>query len=313
MSKIIIGIHGLGNKPQAELLESWWKSAIREGLESRGKFRFLRFKLVYWASVLHPEPFDPFIPDRKNPLFLKEPYIRGLPRKESQGDPETARRIRRQVNSQLDKIFLEKDGTLNFSGLSDFIIRHFIKDLDAYYRKSPGRGDENRVNREICERLADTLRRHRHKKILLIAHSMGSIIAWDVLTRHVPEVSIDTLVTIGSPLGIPIVRSRMLSQISREYGRVPELGTPENIRNAWFNLADLKDRVALNTDLKSDFLPNSRSVRPRDLLVWNNYEYGGDRNAHKSYGYLRCPEMAEILWKFLKGGRFSRLSSTDTP
>ena len=31
--KIIIGIHGLGNKPPKETLEKWWKQAIADGLK----------------------------------------------------------------------------------------------------------------------------------------------------------------------------------------------------------------------------------------------------------------------------------------
>ena len=125
-----------------------------------------------------------------------------------------------------------------------------------------------------------------------------------VLTRYVPEVKIHTLVTMGSPLGIPVVRSRMLSHIQREAGTSPVLKTPENILHAWYNLADFKDRVAINYELNTLFLPNSRQIQPRDYLVWNNYEYAGDRNAHKSYGYLRSSRMAQILCLFL-----SRVSS----
>ena len=36
MSKVIIGIHGLGNKPQKNLLEEWWKAAINEGFNLAG-------------------------------------------------------------------------------------------------------------------------------------------------------------------------------------------------------------------------------------------------------------------------------------
>ena len=34
MSKIIIGIHGLGNKPNALTLAHWWNAAINEGLNN---------------------------------------------------------------------------------------------------------------------------------------------------------------------------------------------------------------------------------------------------------------------------------------
>ena len=37
MSKIIIGIHGLGNKSRKALLEEWWKASIEEGLINIGK------------------------------------------------------------------------------------------------------------------------------------------------------------------------------------------------------------------------------------------------------------------------------------
>ena len=32
MSKVIIGIHGLANKPKETLLTSYWKTSIEEGL-----------------------------------------------------------------------------------------------------------------------------------------------------------------------------------------------------------------------------------------------------------------------------------------
>jgi hypothetical protein len=83
------------------------------------------------------------------------------------------------------------------------------------------------------------------------------------------------------------------------------LKTPENITRHWFNLSDYKDRVAFNYKLKDDFLPNSRAIAPQDKLIWNNYEYKEVRNPHKSYGYLRCPEMSEITREFYKPG-FSR-------
>jgi len=192
---------------------------------------------------------------------------------------------------------LEDDGSLNFSRLTDFILRHFIKDLDAYYRVTGGQ-----ISDLICAKLADYLFRNRRKKILLIAHSMGSIIAWDVLTKWVPEVKIHTLVTIGSPLGNPVVRSRILSELQHAESDACLLKTPENIYKHWYNLADYKDMVAINYDLQNEFLPNSRSVQPQDMLVWNNYEYEGERNPHKSYGYLRSPELTGILKHFLRKG-----------
>ena len=299
MSKIIIGIHGMGNKPEHRLLEKWWKSAIREGLRKKGHFVFLKLKLVYWASILHPQPYNIHCADNKDPLFLDEPYRKSINRSVPEQNNEMRKKIRDQINEQFDRIFLEEDGSLNFSRISNFMVRHFAKDLDTYYR---GPADENgdHPRDRICSELAETLHKNRRKQILLIAHSMGSIIAWDVLTKYVPEVEIHTLVTIGSPLGIPIVRSRILSEMKNAHKEKTRLKTPENIQNKWYNLADFKDRVAISYDLKSDFLPNSRHIQPEDMLVYNNYEYDGDENHHKSYGYLRTAEMGDIIAAFLK-------------
>ena len=295
MKRIIIGIHGMGNKPPRKQLQIWWKSAIREGLKRTGSSRCFRFRLVYWASIIHRKALIPGCKDKDNPGFLKEPYIPGGVVHPVRKNRSLNTRVRRHINDQLEKILLENDGTLRLNGLTDFILRHFAKDLDAYYHQLSDKGVS--VRDEICRRLADTLRKNRHKKILLIAHSMGSIIALDALNQYAPEVKIDTMVTIGSPLGIPVVKSRLLADHKK-------LRTPDNITGAWFNLADLKDRVAFYADLTNDFLPNSNQVEPRSLLVHNNYTIGGDANHHKSYGYLRCPEMGIVLSRFLKKNRF---------
>ena len=51
--------------------------------------------------------------------------------------------------------------------------------------------------------------------------------------------------------------------------------------------------------LNDDFEENAAHLRPKDKIVFNDYEYGGIKNPHKSYGYLRTLEMAEIIDDFL--------------
>ena len=76
MSKVVIGIHGLGNKPPKELLAKWWKEAILEGLrKSSYPVKDFDFELVYWADILHKNPLDPNEKDKENSLYLNEPYI----------------------------------------------------------------------------------------------------------------------------------------------------------------------------------------------------------------------------------------------
>ena len=56
--------------------------------------------------------------------------------------------------------------------------------------------------------------------------------------------------------------------------------------------------VTLDTHLSDDFKGNARNIAVSDNLVSNDYVKpgsGGDRNHHKSYGYLRTPEFSRHL------------------
>lgn len=301
MSKIIIGIHGLRNKPPKRTLKRWWKQSIREGLRTiDDPHWFFRFDLVYWADLLHPVPFNPRISDKNHPLYLKAPY---LPAKKSA--PKKTSRLHKAVLDallkEMDKIFLDDDLSINFEAITDLIIRRFFEDLDAYYSKSISdkQDNENPAKNLIREELARVLRKHRRKKILLIAHSMGSIIAYDVLTITAPDIHIDTLVTIGSPLGIPVIEKKLMTEQS-DSKRTKKLRTPDNITRAWHNFSDLRDKVALDYALGDDYEPNSKGIRAVDQEVYNNYEINGESNPHNSYGYLRTPELAKVINKFIR-------------
>lgn len=305
MSKIIICIHGLGNKPQKKILEKWWQQAIQDGLKISGNKRiFFKFKLVYWAHFLHPEPLDPNEKDEKHHLFLENPYV---PAK--QFEKKKPDRLRQKaldyLEKQMDNLFLNSDLSFNFSKVTDLIIHHFFRDLEIYYSSDCIRTEssDSLARDVIREELVRILRKHRRKQILLIGHSMGSIIAYDVLTQLVPDIKIDTFITIGSPLGLPIIMSKIISEQNEEMMSKGKLCTPENVVRNWYNFSDLRDKVAINYNLRDDYEKNQRGIRPIDKIVFNDYEYNGEKNPHKSYGYLRTPEMAEVINEFLNFGR----------
>lgn len=298
MSKIIIGIHGLGNKPPFHILQKWWELSLEDGLEGiNHPIPINGFHLVYWANFIYPEPLDPKEKDEEHPLYLEDPYSpKG---RIERAEPEALqKRIRDYLEKQLDKLLLNEDLTINFSSISDFIIHHFFHDLDVYYSSNvAGEDRSNYLAREaIREKLAETLRIHQNDEIMLIAHSMGSIIAYDVITKNVPDVPIDTFVTCGSPLGIPVIMNKIRTEQRK---KDQPLRVPENITRRWYNLSDLTDRVAFNYNLTDDFLGNSKGISVIDLQVHNTFEYKGKKNPHKSYGYLRTPEMSEIVYSFL--------------
>ncbi|MDW7678933.1 MAG: hypothetical protein SCK70_00085 [bacterium] len=310
MSKIFIGIHGMNNKPPRRVLEKWWKKAIREGFKlHRYPLFFFKFKLVYWADILHPVPLDPKIQNPQHPLFIKYPYSPG-----SKNNFPRSGKIRQKVldvlEKQMDKIFLNEDLSINFSSINDLIIRRFFKDLDAYYRMDcfDPRNPQQTAKQAIQQRLIRTLKKYRRHEIFLITHSMGSIVAFDVLSQLPQKVRIDTLATIGSPLGFPVILSKISLEQKKAIGMQKNLRTPDNIVRGWYNFADLRDSVAMDYNLGDDFFSNRYHVKPIDHVVVNNYEYRGVKNPHKSYGYLRSREMAALLFEFYNRDR-NRLTS----
>ena len=299
--KIIIGVHGLGNKPPRPIFEEWWKLAIMEGLRAIGKPRYrINFELVYWADILNPKPLDLIVDDEEDPLYVDHPYAKAINfiKKKISG---FKRKFLDYVEKFMDEVLLNEDLSINFSGITDKITHKYFRDLESYYqaRHTDEQGREIYIRDLMRKHLESVLRKHRHKEILLIAHSMGSILAYDVLTQSVPDIEISTLVTIGSPLGIPIVIAKIAGEQSQGGKRITKLSTPENVRRFWYNMSDLDDRIAFNYNLSDDYYENSHHVSPKDFIVSNNYEYKGEKNPHSSYGYLRTQEMAETIDDFI--------------
>jgi subtilisin family serine protease len=108
---------------------------------------------------------------------------------------------------------------------------------------------------------------------VVIAHSQGSMIAYDVLRQlsraqcHVP-----LLVTIGSPLGLQEVQDALRQWTG---GRLP---FPPCV-DRWVNVADPLDPVAFDKDISNDF----------EGQIKNFLEFNPDspRHPHSGTGYLR--------------------------
>ncbi len=303
---IIIGIHGLANKPEKNLLEKWWIKSIKEGFSTIGeKGTPFAFKLVYWADLMHDRPYDPNETDKKSATYMDDPYVPGDPTVYTSFTPsKIKRKILDRLEKKLDKMFFDEKSFINYDKFVGILIKRLFKDLDFYYHRecSVPRFRGQNARDAIRMRLAETLRKYRKKRILLIAHSMGTIISYDVLTRTVPDVSIDTLITIGSPLALPVIQKKILLEQGRDYKKERVVISPENIQRKWSNFSDLDDPVAINYALGDDYKKNSRGVGPVDTIVYNNYVFDGDRDAHKLYGYLRAPEVSAAIYEFLTTG-----------
>jgi len=307
MANVIIGIHGLGNKPPKKLLEQWWKLAMVEGLKANHYNTILpRFELAYWADILHNKPLNESEKDEESPGFLEERYVKA-PKDFPIKNHNTRRKIVDFINRQISHIFLNEDFSLNYSTLTDAILSKYFKDMDIYYTENC-----NLENASICKakdlinkRLIQVLENYKNDNIMLICHSMGSIIAFDVLNFEAPQIDIDIFVTIGSPLGLPIVINKIAAEQKRRLNSENYMNTPPTILKNWYNFSDILDKVAFNYKLADDFSENDHGIKPIDFLVINNYEIDGKRNPHKSFGYLRAPEFSKVLNDFIITEKFT--------
>jgi hypothetical protein len=301
MKKIIIGIHGLKNKPSREILENWWKKSILEGFQNHGLPELdFQFELVYWADLNYEKPLDPHITDKKDSLFLECPYVPTEKIEESHESHNFKRKIFDKIETGLDKLFLHEKGIGGLEAIADLAIRRKSIDLDIYYYGKCRVNEQQIAKSAFRNRLAEVLKKHKWKKILLIAHSMGSIISYDALTQVIPGIKVDTIITAGSPLGLPIIIKKILIEQHQNIDQNSKPSTPQNIRKAWYNFSDLNDKIAMNYNLADDYSPNTRGIMPQDIKVDNNYEYNRQKNPHKVYGYLRSSQMAEVIYSFLR-------------
>ncbi len=297
MSKVVIAIHGLGNKPDKDTLEYWWLTSIKEGLKGIGQYIFpAGFEMVYWADILYEKPLDIAINDKDNPLYLEEKYT-PAPVNYKPSPHSLRKKVLDVLEKQMDKVLLNGDHFPGFDQITEMIIHKYFRDLEIYYDKTSAGKDTPRDL--IRNRLYKVLQKYKKHEIMLIGHSMGSIVAYDVLSILKPEINISTLVTMGSPLGLPVVMNKISAELGLKINETNKLTTPPGVLNNWFNFSDLEDKVAMNYNLADDYDPSPRGVSPRDFIVNNNYTINEVNNPHKSYGYLRTPEFANVLCNFL--------------
>lgn len=272
-----------------------------EGLKNAGyKTLIPDFRLVYWADILHEKSQDPGEKDPDSPFFMDEKYTIA-PEEFPVEDHSTRKKIVDFLRKQMNRILLNEDLSLNYSFISDTIINRYFRDLELYYTGKIRAKDNNTHNAAelIRERLYSTLNEHRDDEIMLIGHSMGSIIAFDVLTFLAPDIRINTFITMGSPLGLPVVISKAAAEMKQKGMAADHVSTPPGVIKNWYNFADILDKVSLNYKLSDCYSANEHGVKPIDMLVINNYELNGIRNPHKSFGYLRAHEFSNILNDFI--------------
>lgn len=145
------------------------------------------------------------------------------------------------------------------------------------------------------------------RPILLIAHSMGSVIAfetlWQLSRANCEPLQIDLLLTMGSPLGQRYMQKRIKGRDA-----IGAVRFPDNIRR-WVNLTAVGDLTAIDPTLGDDFsemveLGLVECIEDRELHNW--FRLDGELNTHAEYGYLVNAETASVVvdwWRTASSAR----------
>ncbi len=177
-------------------------------------------------------------------------------------------------------------------------VRGTAEEIDRYLNNNDD------IARKIRDLLKQTLRPmlEQQDDVLLIGHSLGSVIAYDTLWELTREEGIKGRVdflTLGSPMGLHYIQRRLLGMNGHGKKSYPGL-----IRR-WANLSAEGDVAALNQDFSVSFhamqeLGLVESIEDHCHGIYNFFRSDEGLNCHRSYGYLVNPAVGSIIadwWK----------------
>ncbi|MFF5371680.1 trypsin-like serine peptidase [Streptomyces sp. NPDC013187] len=152
------------------------------------------------------------------------------------------------------------------SDLDEWTIATFLRDVDLYL------GD-GAVRQAVLDSVMETM--PTGGELVLVTHSLGTVVGMDLLTRLPDGLDPVLLVTAGSPLGLDGVNERLLAHGPHQ---------PPRVRD-WVNVWCPTDAVAIGCPLEDE-----RWGKLTQLAVSN----GRDR-AHKIEEYLGHPKAAREI------------------
>lgn len=286
----IVGVHGIGqSRSNAQSLTSQWSRAVQLGLRAASPDVALPRLLVPHLSPLLTAPSDILGPGDEDDLTTLSTEETAFI------ESGLADLLEDLDDDEVDRLAAE---AATLAGLPAFPTRRGLRLLAAVdgrwrggarpvlavlrevhaYLHAPTCGQ--RVRRRVCTTATADTR-------LLLAHSLGSVVAYDLLRRgDLPQIT--TLVTFGSPLAWPTVRTALTAGVEAGLTALPAL--PALPAVSWTNLYDQRDAVTVGRRL-SPLWP-----QVADLPVDNPR-----LDAHGAAGYLQQSAMAATIVSGLRG------------
>ncbi|MBL8200814.1 MAG: hypothetical protein JNK40_07570 [Chromatiales bacterium] len=199
-----------------------------------------------------------------------------------------------------------------FPGLIDWLAgegtRANIADSERYFRNADGVAD--RIRGLLLAELQRSWA--AGERILLMAHSFGSVIAWDTLWALGDQAGpVDLFLTLGSPLGTRYIRRRLMGA-----GAVGAARYPRGIRR-WRNLCAIGGLTALGHRFAEDFAEMRElglvgEISDRTDLI-NPFRGAEGLNVHRCYGYFVNAAAGEAIARWWRASNPESVQSLTEP
>jgi hypothetical protein len=261
---LILGVHGGGGiYTSPERLSSRWLSAVRQAIPELNA----ELRVAYYADLLRPSQEDLGSGDAvamaeaidespQTAAMAEEIATETLRRSDS---PHRTAPLRRAMSW-----LVQRYGRASTVLLSSLLgeLRVLLTDPDR--------------RQAVRSRLTAELRAHEPN--VVIAHSIGTIVAYEALWAE-PGIPVDLFITLGSPLGMKSVMSTLHPAPVNGQGR-----RPPGVRR-WVNIADPGDFVAVPRWLSERFVGIEQDLETSI----------GRFDAHSVSSYLSSPALAALL------------------
>ncbi len=313
-ARTVVFVHGIGNKPEPSVLKCQWDRALF-GFELGERSR-----LAYWvdrARHLTPASATCESGDR---VDVREDFAGRTLGVRRQTEPEpvedlvsglTTEKSEREVLLRIGRALEAYEPQASEEQISIRAVEAKVLPLPAFARKLITRGLTELFLDDVHDYFFVPERRELMRKSVLerlragggpfvvIAHSQGSMIAYDVLSSLAPDdCDVSLFVTIGSPLGLTEVQD----QVKRLTGQT-RLAVPPCVRR-WLNVADPLDPVAFDKRLADDYRAHA-DVGVEDDLEWND---DSPFHPHSGTGYLETRPVRRAVREIVDTALFQPVS-----
>jgi len=258
---LLLYLHGIGQQPAADALKAHWDLAVA------GRELGAQSAMVYWADLLHAAP--PRRTRGQTTARADEQAFAAALMQRLTGHPAPPNAPRAKV--------LPLPPALR-KPITQLFLTAFVADAAAYFYRPE-------LRRAVQQRLRAALAAAKGRPVTLVAHSLGSVIAYEVLaTLKAADVNLTALVTLGSPLGVAEIQDLL----EPADGRIPA------VVRRWHNFADPADPVALAPQLATDFHGSHTDISD-ELLIASDTRWLWGFSAHAAAGYLAQPQVRAVV------------------